>query len=180
MSKTTIPNKGDKNYWQYMKEAGVEAIKETKLGRPRKIESPEKLWEYACEYFEQVDNNPFKREEFIRGGDKAGKKVSLNSMMPYTWAGLDEYLIKHRIISSIEDYRQNRNGAYDDFLGVITRINQVMWNQKFSGAAVGALKENIIARELGMYDNEKELKISPDSKITVTVNRLVKPAKPKE
>jgi hypothetical protein len=31
----------------------------------------------------------------------------------------------------------------------------VIFNQKFSGAAVGAFNANIIARELGLADNQK-------------------------
>ena len=36
-----------------------------KVGRPKAIPSPERLWELACDYFEDVDNNPIQKEELI-------------------------------------------------------------------------------------------------------------------
>lgn len=49
------------------------------------------------------------------------------------------------------DYR-----SQDDFSTVITRVEQIIYQQKFSGAAADMLNPNIIARDLGLAD-KKEL-----------------------
>lgn len=153
--KVHIPKKGDPEYWDYMKKVGVKAIKETKAGRPKKIPTPEKLWEIACDYFQEVDESPFLKQDFIRGGESAGQKVNLETIQPYSWAGLDEYLIRHGIISGLDDYRLNTYGNYEEFQGVVARIAQTMFNQKFKGAAVGAFNASIIARDLQLAEITK-------------------------
>lgn len=171
MAKTEkIPMPGDKDYWQYMKTVGIEALKDKKSGRPLSIESPEKLWEYACEYFQEVDQKPFQRQDFIKSGSTAGKKVNLDNIKPYTWAGLENYLFKKKIIVDLRDYKLNRNNAYAAFSDVLARIGQIMYEQKFMGASVGAFKENIISRELHLNETS-EIEFTPNSEIKVTVSR---------
>ena len=57
-----------------------------------------------------------------------------------------------------------------DFVQVITRIENIIYEQKFTGAAATLLNPNIIARDLGLRDDQKI-----DSDITVTVKREKKP-----
>ena len=42
----------------------------------------------------------------------------------------------------------------EDFLEVTTRIREIIENQQFDGAASGFLNANIIARKLGLADNQ--------------------------
>lgn len=42
--------------------------------------------------------------------------------------------------------------AKKDFLGVTTRAENIIYNQKFAGAAAGLLNANIIARDLGLIE----------------------------
>ncbi len=42
----------------------------------------------------------------------------------------------------------------EDFLGVITYIEDTIYNQKYEGAAVGTYNANIIARDLGLRDSQ--------------------------
>lgn len=150
-----IPKQGDPGYWDYMKKTGVKAIKESRAGRPKKIPTPEKLWEYACEYFQEVDETPFVKQDFIRGGELAGAKIDFEHIHPYSWAGLDVYLIKNGIISGLDDYRLNTYGNYEEFQGVVARIEKTMFNQKFKGASVGAFNSSIIARDLQLAEITK-------------------------
>lgn len=155
MAKQDIPKQGDPGYWEYMKKVGVKAIKEAKAGRPKKIPTPEKLWELACEYFQEVDETPFVKQDFIRGGESAGTKVNFDHIHPYSWAGLDTYLFKNGIISNLDDYRLNTGGAYEEFRSTIVRIEKAMFNQKFKGASVGAFNASIIARDLQLAEITK-------------------------
>jgi hypothetical protein len=48
-------------------------------------------------------------------------------------------------------WRKNRS----DLFSVITRVEQVIYQQKFSGAASDLLNANIIARDLGLSDKSE-------------------------
>lgn len=42
----------------------------------------------------------------------------------------------------------------DDFFGVTTRAESIIYEQKFTGAAADMLNPNIIARDLGLADRK--------------------------
>lgn len=114
-----------------------------KIGRKKAFETPEILWEMACEYFEWCDNNPLETVEY---NGKDALQCIVPKMRAYTWTGLEYYLDIH----SLRDYKTNEN--YKEFSQVITRIEKIIYTQKFEGAAAGLLNANIIARDLGLRD----------------------------
>lgn len=134
--------RGDLGYWEWRKNTG----------RPKSIATPEILWKYACDYFQMRDESPWPTHDVIRSGDNAGKNIYIDKQEPYTWEGLDDYLFEHDVISRLEDYKANKDNRYAEFVDVVTRIRKIMYDQKFRGAAIGAFKENIIARDLGLTD----------------------------
>lgn len=123
----------------------------SKHGRNTLFESPQMLWDAACEYFQWCDDNPFIEVDF-RGKD--ADQVSLPRMRPYTIQGLCLYLDCNtaylREFKESEKYKDNK-----DFSAIITRIEEIIYNQKFSGAASGFFNSNIIARDLGLSDKSE-------------------------
>lgn len=134
--------RGDLGYWEWR----------AKTGAPKKIPTPEILWDLACKYFQMIDEMPHEKQDFIKGGDQAGKIIRLESIQPYTMAGFEDYLAENDVVAKLDDYISNKDGRYAEFTVIIARIKNIMFDQKFRGAAVGAFKENIIARELGIAD----------------------------
>lgn len=133
----------------------------SKHGREKLFESPELLWEAACEYFQWVDKHPWKKVEQAKGNIKPvyDKKkeafvfpqqtVKLPTERPYTLSGFCIY------IDASESYWRNfrkLDGLSDDFLTVIHRIEEIIATQQFEGAAVGAFNANIIARKQGLTE----------------------------
>jgi len=116
----------------------------SKHGRSRIFETPELMWEAACEYFEWCDKNPLIEVDF-RGKDAT--QVELPKMRAYTLQGLCLYMD-----ASTDFWRGFRKDAPKEFSPVIARIEEIIYNQKFSGAAAGFLNPNIIARDLGLSD----------------------------
>ena len=126
----------------------------SKHGRDKLFESPELLWEAACEYFEWCEENPLMESKpmVVSIGNNQGSSVEMSEipkMRAFTWAGLELYLDIH----SLRDYKTNSD--YKDFSQVITRIEKIIYEQKFTGAAAGFLNPNIIARDLGLSENNK-------------------------
>jgi hypothetical protein len=123
-----------------------------KHGRDKLFETPELLWEAACEYFQWCDENPLPEEKaFAYQG--AIYKDTISKLRAYTMGGLCLFL------DCTEDYfrsfksqdRVNKN----DFITVINKIESIVYNQKFTGAAADLLNANIISRELGLADKQE-------------------------
>lgn len=123
-------------------------------GQPKKIESPEKLWEYFQSYVEYKKGNP-KYEN--KANMKTGEIIPVPKELPLTWVGFEVWLFENGIINHLENYRYNTGGDYSEYLGIIKTIDQIIYEDKFTGASAGIFQHNIIARDLGLID-KKEVK----------------------
>lgn len=121
----------------------------SKHGRKKLFETPELMWEAACEYFQWCEDNPFIEVDF-RG--KYLQEVAIPKMRPYTLHGLCIYL--DASTSFWREFKNSGRASENDFMSVVTRIEEVIYNQKYSGAASGFLNPNIIARDLGLIDKQ--------------------------
>ena len=143
---------GDEGYWAERARTGKRTLREhrTVQARRKSIETPEKMWEYACQYFERVDNTPLYKVDFLRGGAAAGKEIKIEVPRPYTWSGFDDYLFERGIIGRTDEYRYNYNGLYGDYIEVVKAIANVMVTNKFDGAMVGNFNAGIASQALGL------------------------------
>ena len=137
-------------------------------GRRRKFATPEQLWEEACEYFEDVMQNPLVAQELMKSGDLAGTKVDMNKMRPFTIKGLCLFLGVNT--DYLTDLRDSLKGKDDDeslnFLKVIQDIEVTVYNQKFDGAVAGFFTPSIISRDLGLVEkvqNDTTIKVGIDA-----------------
>lgn len=106
--------------------------------------SPEQLWSASVEYFAWVEEHPlWEMKSYMYQG--APVQDQLPKMRAMTMDGLCLFLDIG--VSTWAEYR-NR----EDFTEVVTRVESVMRDQKFSGAAADLLNPNIIARDLGLRD----------------------------
>lgn len=117
-------------------------------GPKPKFDNPDDLWSACCEYFEWVEQNPLLEEKgFAYQGDVSREKFSkvramtLRSLCMFIDVGM----------STWDLWRKTR----PDLLNVITRAEDVIYEQKFSGAAADLLNPNIIARDLGLADKSE-------------------------
>ena len=142
----------------------------TKHGRDKKFSSPKKLLDACNAYFQWCIENPYKEEHVVNKQwheyqeyettNDEGKTVTAtrkithpysiattNKLRPFTLEGLCNF-----IDISVEGFKlyEVRKG----FVEVTTRVRQIIWNQKFEGAAINAFNANIIARDLGLIDKK--------------------------
>lgn len=116
-------------------------------GRKPIFESPEQLWEAACEYFEWVEDNSLQESKaFAYQGDVTVEE--LPKMRAMTITGLCLFL-------DISRQGWSEYCGKKDFSDITERINGVIYTQKFEGAASGLLNANLIARELGLADKQE-------------------------
>lgn len=153
----------------------------SKHGRDKLFSEPELLWEAATEYFVWCEENPLMEVDY-RGKDV--DRIELPKMRAFTMQGLCLYLnCNTAYFRTFKAQLKKEDKQYEDFNTVITRIEETVYNQKFTGAAAGFLNPNIIARDLGLTD-KKDLGINFDEMseetIDMIIDRLTKKAQSNE
>jgi hypothetical protein len=116
-------------------------------GRAPIFASPEAMWAACLEYFDWIEANPlYEAQAFAYQGNVTLKE--LPKMRAMTISSLCIFLD----ISS-ETWRSYRER--EDFVGITTRVDEIIRTQKFQGAAADLLNPNIIARELGLSEKSE-------------------------
>lgn len=143
-------------------------------GRKTLFKSPKILQREAFKYFQWCVDNPLieaqvvKGREYTKGGqdnpDREKIKTSkpyviaeLPKMRPFTMEGLCHFLRCNK--GYFNDFDRNIKDSKEqiniDFSVIITHIREIIYRQKFEGAAAGFLNANIIARDLGLTDKKE-------------------------
>jgi hypothetical protein len=126
----------------------------SKHGRDTIFATPQTMKEACYEYFEYQSEQSWERVDF-KG--KEVEEVKIPTSSPFTLTGLCIFLDVNT--DYFNQFESNLKGKTDkkskDFSGVITHIRDIIYSQKFEGAAVGAYNANIIARDLGIVDKQE-------------------------
>jgi len=127
-------------------------------GRPMKFSTPEELEVFCKGYFEWADNNPWIKNDVVRGGEFAGTQLQIPTQRPYTLIALCHYLgIAYATWKLYEEK--------SEFLEVTTWAREKINNQQIEGAMVGAFNANLTARIQGISDKQEQ-KVTGEVKIT--------------
>lgn len=132
----------------------------SKHGVDKLFATPELMWEAACEYFESIDSDPYIKTEAktVNIGDYQSEiaLAKLPVMKPYTLQGLCRYLDCNTVyFNQFKDNLKETDLQYEGFSKILTRIREVIYEQKYSGAASGFFNASIIARDLGLADKKE-------------------------
>ncbi len=121
--------------------------KRSSHGRKPVFETPEDLFAASMEYFEWCHENPlWEMKPFNVNGEIIQEPVS--KMRAMTLGGLCIFLDIGR--RTWNDYTQK-----EDFSLVTSQIDEIIRDQKFTGAASGLFNANIIARDLGLKESSE-------------------------
>lgn len=115
---------------------------------PKKFKSPKELWEKACEYFKWCNENQWVKKEILRGSDGTGKLMDVPVGRPYTLQALCRFLNIER--QTFINY--GKAEGYETFFEVVKAIREIIESNQMEGAILGAYKENIISRMLGLAE----------------------------
>ena len=129
----------------------------SKHGRDRIIQDPQTLSDAADEYFQWCIDNPIIEVDY-RGKDLT--KIELPHPQVFQKGALARFCDVAKW-ETIEDLKKVNN----DFLEVITRIEGIIRDQKFTYATVGMFNSNIVARDLGLADKREQ---NNDGEIVIT------------
>ncbi|SFF17020.1 DNA-packaging protein gp3 [Sulfitobacter brevis] len=115
------------------------------FGRNREYEDAQSLWQACCAYFQWAHDTPLYEAKIL----SSGQTVPAAKMRAFT----QKALCLHLRISE-ETWRTWRN-TRPDMAEVIQTVDDVIYSQKFEGAAAGLLNANLISRELGLADRQE-------------------------
>jgi hypothetical protein len=114
------------------------------------IETPEKMWELFDAYRKEVKQNPRSIYEFHgRDGEERVKPLE----RPLTMEGFKEYCYDR--IGCVEQYFTNQDDAYGDYLGICSRIKNVIRRDQIEGGMVGQYNPSITQRLNGLTDKQE-------------------------
>jgi hypothetical protein len=121
----------------------------SKSGPKGHYTDPAELWADCCEYFQWVEDNPL-WESRVASNKGEPVVLTLPKMRAMTIQGLCLFLeISH---DSWADWRKR-----EDLSEIVARVDQIIYSQKFAGAAADLLNPNIIARDLGLADKSESV-----------------------
>ena len=118
-----------------------------------RFETPEELLQACVEYFEWADANPLKEEKVFSNGHRA----TVSHPRALTVKGMCVFMNMAR--RSWGDYR-----GRDEFTEICEMVEDIIYEQKFAGAAAGMFNATIIARDLGLTDKTDHM--SSDGSMT--------------
>ena len=108
------------------------------------------MWEAASEYFNFIDDNPWQEEKVVTSGEYAGSKYYVDKIAPYTMGGLCIFLgVSPSYFGMFE-----KGKDVEAFKPVIALIRTIIYEQKFSGAAMGFLNAGLIGKDLGLVEKK--------------------------
>lgn len=115
----------------------------------KNIASPETLYQYFEQYRQHTKANP---KKYHHWSNRLEKQVSVDREIPLTWKGFEIWLRQQGIIAKLDDYEANKDSRYGEYAAIIRAIKDEIYDDKFTGAAVGVFQHNIIARDLGLME----------------------------
>jgi len=139
----------------------------SKHGRDKIFATPEIMLEACMEYFEYQSKQTWNKVDY-KG--KEAVRVEIPTSSPFGLASLCIFLgVNTKYFTEFEsNIKDNKDKESKDFSEVITHVRDIIYQQKFEGAVVGAYNANIIARDLGLTDKQ-EIKTDQPTEIKVTV-----------
>jgi hypothetical protein len=129
------------------------------MAKHKYIETPEKMWEYFEAYRKEVKSNPRYKVEYA-GKDGDQKLTPLER--PLTIEGFELYLFNQGIISDFQQYFENRDNRYSDYVYICSRIKKSIREDQITGGMVGQYNPSITQRLNGLVDQKQvEIKEQP-------------------
>jgi len=118
-------------------------------GPPKKIPSPQYLYELFTRYKQTVKNTPRKVHDFV---GKDAVEVFREKEVPLTYEGFQNFVEDLGVITTLDHYFINWEGRYEEFVGVCTRIKREIRQDQIEGGLVGIYNPSITQRLNGLVD----------------------------
>jgi hypothetical protein len=144
--------------------AEIKIKEKNKVGRPRKIETPEIMWEYFEAYITKTKSNPILKHVFV---GKNGESTYEERERPLTYEGFSNFLESIEVTQSPPDhYFWNVDNKYTDFLAICARIKKCIRENQIEGGMAGIYNPSITQRLNNLVEKSEttvvEMPLFPD------------------
>lgn len=136
------------------------------MGKPKYIETPEKMWELFEAYKKHVKDNPRIKVEYVgRNGDKVETPLEV----PLTMEGFEDYVASQGLNQELSHYFSNKDDRYTNYVAICSRVRRGIKRDQIEGGMVGQYNASITQRLNGLTEkrqtdvtqNVKVLNIDP-------------------
>lgn len=134
-----------------------------KIGRPKNIENADIMWKHFEDYRKFTKDNPKLVHDFV---GKDGDSVYRKKEIPLSMDGFQNYLEDQGVITDVTDYFENKDGRYDEFIRICSRIKRNIRQDQIEGGMIMIYSPSVTQRLNGLVDKKEieakhELKIPP-------------------
>jgi len=124
------------------------------MGAIKLIPTPKEFLSVWDEYKAHIDSTPDEIQKATNSGVQIEKVKK-----PYTRMGFQAYVYRHRG-HHVSQYIDNKDGAYGEFVGVVTCMRNEWEDDQISGSLTGRYKApNLVARLNGLADKSQNEEI---------------------
>lgn len=119
------------------------------MAKHKYIETPERMWELFIEYATITKQSPRYRTQFV-GRDGVMVKEPLER--PLTLEGFELYVAEEGIIEDFQQYFENRDDRYKEYVYICSRIKKSIRKDQIEGGMVGQYNPSITQRLNGLTE----------------------------
>lgn len=120
-----------------------------KIGKPKYIETPDKLWEYFELYKKDTKSRPFLVKDWV---GKDAVDVYREKERPLTIEGFECWLADQNIIDNLSNYFANSDNRYSDYSTICSRVKKAVRQDQIEGGMAGMYNPSITQRLNGLVE----------------------------
>lgn len=123
------------------------------MGLHKAIESPDLLWEMFKDYKQWAEDNPREIEDYV---GKNAERVMRKKPRALTMEDFEEFVADiPNMPMELSQYFANREGRYEDFVPVCSRIRRSIRADQISGGMAGIYNPSITQRLNGLVERSE-------------------------
>ena len=124
------------------------------MGKPKYIESPQKLWDLFVDYKKQVKDNPIIVKDWV---GKDSEQVYREKEKPLTMVGFECYVCDNTNISypDLTVYFEGKEESYKNYFPISSRIKAEILNDQLTGGMVMIYSQSLTARVNNISDKQE-------------------------
>ncbi len=138
------------------------------MGRPKYIQTPDKLWELFLAYKKEVKSNPIIIKDWV---GKDAEEVYREREKPLTMVGFECFVLDHTEITypDLTHYFENKDNRYSDFVPISSRIKSEIKNDQVTGGMTMIYSQNLTARLNNLVEKTEDVTPQQPKKLVIKI-----------
>ena len=140
------------------------------MGKPKYIQTPEKLWELFLAYKKEVKSNPVIIKDWV---GKDAEEVYREREKPLTMVGFECFVLDHTEITypDLTHYFENKDNRYSEFVPISSRIKSEIKNDQVTGGMTMIYSQNLTARLNNLVEKTEDVTPQQPKKLVIKIKR---------